>query len=435
VRRGLALLLLAYVLAALVSMRDAPLANRAEDRCWQVVRGMVESGDWLLPRYDGAIRLNKPPLAYWLGASVSTAAGEPSLLALRLPSLAAGIALLLVVFAWGRSLGGPRLGLAAAACLLAMESFFALSCRGVAEMELALFTSLALFAFDRALREPGVGPRAVFGLALGLALLAKASAALLIVALPVVLVLTARGLWRRALAPRNAVWLLVALAIGAAWYVVILVTVPDAWELLRAYLLKPLGVDEDAAGTSAAHDRPVWYHLKTLTSASLPALILLPWLVRRARAGRLGRGEPRLRWLWVVLVANFVAFSLLPQKQKHYMLPLLPPLALLLADGALSRAREDEAGFARLARRFGFVAAAVVAAATIGFVLWQLSLGLATPQAAVIAAAGLAAAVPLLAAARRGRPAQVGGACVGAWLVLFTIYALVIDPQRGLSLE
>ena len=434
-RRWLGLLALAYVLAAFVSMRDAPLDNRAEERCWQVVRGMVGSGDWLLPRYDGEIRLQKPPLAYWLGATVSTVAGEPTLFALRLPSLAAGVALLLVVFAWGRSLGGPRLGLAAAACLVAMESFFALSRRGVAEMELALFTTLALFAFDRALREPGLGPRALFGVALGLALLAKASAALMIVALPIVVVLTARRLWLRALAPRNGAWLLAALAIGAAWYVVILLTVPDAWELLRAYLLKPLGVDEDAAGTSAAHDRPVWYHLKTLTSAALPALLLLPWLVRRARAGRLARDEPRLRWLWIVLATDFVAFSLLPQKQKHYMLPLLPLLALLLADGALARAREDEAAFARLVRRLGFVAAAVVAAGTIGFVLWQLSLGLAAPQAAAIAATGLAAAVPLLAAARRGRPAQVAGACVGAWLVLITIYALVIEPQRGLSLE
>jgi 4-amino-4-deoxy-L-arabinose transferase-like glycosyltransferase len=104
-----------------------------------------------------------------------------------------------------------------------------------------------------------------------------------------------------------------------------------------------------------------------------------------------------------------VAFSLLPQKQKHYMLPLLPALAILLADGVLASARLDAASFARTVRRLGFAAAAVV----------LLAFGLAVAResgreadavpALLLVPIGLLLAVTLAAAARSGRPGERGG--------------------------
>lgn len=429
VRRWLALLVAAYVLTALAAIGTAPLANRAEHRCLEVVRNMVASGDWLVPRYEGAVRLNKPPLAYWAGAVVSSALGEASLLAVRLPSLVAGIGLLLVTFAWGRRVGGARLGLAATACLVAMELVIAYGRRGVAEMELAFAANLALYLFDRLLDEPRTALRAAFGLALGLALLAKATAGLMLVAVPVVVTLTLRRRWRSALALRNLVWVAAAFALGAAWYAAILAFVPDGWRLLEADLLLPFGVEDAAPQVGAAHFNPPWFHLHSLLTGATPALLLLPWAIARAARTRLWQRLPRQRFAFVVFASLFVAFSLLPQKQKHYMLPLLPALAILLADGVLASARLDAASFARTVRRLGFAAAAVVLLAFGLAVARESGREADAAPALLLVPIGLLLAVTLAAAARSGRPANVGGAGVAAWLVAMVLYGVVFEPR------
>ncbi|HYN64331.1 MAG TPA: glycosyltransferase family 39 protein, partial [Candidatus Limnocylindrales bacterium] len=391
---------------------------------------MVSSGDWLVPHYDGAVRLNKPPLAYWTGALVSTLLGQASLLALRLPALAAGVGLLLVTYAWGRRVGGARLGLAAAACLAAMELASTYGRRGVADMQLALFTNLALLCFAGLLERPGPALRAGFAVALGLALLAKATAGLLIVGLPIALTLAIHHRWREALRLRNLTWVALAVGIGLAWYVAILGFMPGSGPILERLMLLPLGVDGPDGAPSATHFHPPWFHLGSLLLGASPALVvMLPWAAARAWSSRAWREQPRHRFVLIVFASLFLAFSLLPQKQKHYMLPLLPALAILLADGALARARRDPPSFARTVRRLGH-AAAIVPAVVLGWAaVDRFQLGDGWPTALRLAALGAALTALLIVVARRGRPAHVAGACVAATLVLAAVYGSVLEPH------
>ena len=429
-RRWLLALVGAYLLVSLPLLLQAPIANRAEMRCSEVVQGMLSSGDWLVPRLEGTVRLNKPPLAYWTGAAASWALGEASLAALRLPSLLAAAGLLLVTYAWGRRVGGPRLGLAAAACLAAMELTIAYGHRGVAEMQLALYCNLALLCFDRVLEEPGLAWRAGFGLCLGLALLAKATAGLMLVGVPVAVILTARRRWRDALAPRNLVWVAVALGLGLAWYVAIVSRVPGSLQRLEADLLLPVGAEEAELAPGAAHYNPPWFHVGSLLKGAVPAFLLLPWAVRRAASTRLWRGMPRHRFVLVVFASLFVAFSLLPQKQKHYMLPLLPSLAILLADGALARSRLDPVSFARNVRRLAWGAAAFVLVATAFAAGWEVRTYSDVPAAVTLAAGGVLIVAALAVVAARGRPSQVAGVGVVATLVLMLLYGSFIEPHQ-----
>jgi 4-amino-4-deoxy-L-arabinose transferase-like glycosyltransferase len=430
-RRWLVLLVCAYLLTALVNIAQAPIANRAEDRCAEVVRTMIASGDWLVPRYDGAVRLNKPPLAYWAGSAMSMLLGRTSLLALRLPALAAGIGLLLVTYAWGRSVGGARLGLAAAACLAAMELAIAYGRRGVADMQLALFANLALLCFVRMLEKPGPALRAGFAAALGLALLAKATAGLMIVGLPIAITLVIHHRWRDALRWRNLAWVALAVGIGLAWYLAILAFVPGSWRLLEEFMLLPLGMEEPDAVPSSTHFHPPWFHFGSLASGASPALlVLLPWAAWRAWSSRAWREQPRHRFVLIVFVSLFLAFSLLPQKQKHYMLPLLPALAILLADGALARSRRDPPTFARTVRRLAHAGAIALAAIMTWFAIDQFQLHSDGPAALRLAAIGAALSALLFVAARRGRPAHVAAAGVAATLVLMAVYGSVVEPHQ-----
>ncbi len=79
-----ALLAVALTLIPWLGLTD--ICTRGESREAFVVRSMLTSQDWILPRaYNNAVP-SKPPLFHWLAASFSLPFGEPREFALRLPS-------------------------------------------------------------------------------------------------------------------------------------------------------------------------------------------------------------------------------------------------------------------------------------------------------------------------------------------------------------
>src|SRR6185503_10080140 len=95
-------------------------------------RDMILRGDYVIPWFNGEMRLKKPPLFYWLQAGSFRVFGE-SEFAARLPS-ALGCLLLValaVAFAWRAAPGTPatrrRTALRAGAILVTMPLVFACS--------------------------------------------------------------------------------------------------------------------------------------------------------------------------------------------------------------------------------------------------------------------------------------------------------------------
>ena len=60
-------------------------------------RQMIAEGDWLIPKIGDHSWLEKPPLLHWLAASLIIIFGEASEWVVRLPSVAAGVVLVLLV--------------------------------------------------------------------------------------------------------------------------------------------------------------------------------------------------------------------------------------------------------------------------------------------------------------------------------------------------
>jgi 4-amino-4-deoxy-L-arabinose transferase-like glycosyltransferase len=420
--RAAALLALA---AALLCLRlgDAPIVRVPERRVEAGAREMLASGDWWVPRMNGVPRLQKPPLYTWAAAASGAAAGGLSRTALRLPSVFAALGLLAVVYAWGRSLGGAGCGLLAASLLLQMAQFWSLARRGVAEMMLACFATLALFAFDRAWWTRRRGWMHVFFAALLFALLAKATPALLLVGVPVALQLARER--RLGAALRSAwPWALACAAAALAWWALALLRVPGAWPLLRESLLLPFGGAPSLG--SAGHRRPFWFYLPLLPAVSAPAIAsaLLAWQREGRRA--IAR-DARTRFVARSAAVILLGFSALPMKQKHYLLPLLPLLALLLARPLTQLAAEEPALLQRRVARLAplVLLSSVAAAVLLPLHLWIASEGTAL---AALAAAGFAGCGGLcLLAARRGRLRLFGAGWTAAALLGFTIaYASIL---------
>ena len=59
--------MLSVLLAGLfLGNTDRAVDKIQEARIAETAREMVVDGDWLVPHYNGEVRLQKPPLTYWL---------------------------------------------------------------------------------------------------------------------------------------------------------------------------------------------------------------------------------------------------------------------------------------------------------------------------------------------------------------------------------
>jgi len=335
-----AALFLGIALGLFAGVGGDAMWRESEVRCVKVVEEMVRSGDWLVPRLDGEPRLQKPPLFYWAGSLSAELAGGPSLLTLRSVSGVAALLLAAAVWRVGRGIAGELTGDACAFALAACALFFIRGRVGDAEMLLALLVFLSLAVFEELWHTRDQRLLPALSALVGLAFLAKATAALLSIFAPVLVWLALQRSLRLALRPAVLAWSLLGIAIGLSWYLVILWRVPEAGEALRAFLVAPLGKQ---AGTNATHFRGLFYYVARFPAQLLPAGLLLPWLAWEAWRERFWRDEPRVRFWAVAFAAQFVGWSLVPSKQIHYVLPAVPVYALVAGrtfEGRIFRARE-----------------------------------------------------------------------------------------------
>src|SRR2546423_7481696 len=123
-------LLLAWLVAGavlLAGLGHSPVRRTQEARVLVTAREMISSREglrgWLVPHLNGKVRLEKPPLAYWLAAAsmklfgVTEAAG-------RLPNAIAGWLTLAVTYLLARRAFGAQAALLSSATLLTSYMFF-----------------------------------------------------------------------------------------------------------------------------------------------------------------------------------------------------------------------------------------------------------------------------------------------------------------------
>jgi len=335
--------LFAFALYLLPAVRHRPLLDTPELRVATVAREMVRSGEYVVPRVGGELRLNKPPLPYWLAAGGALLLGgseEVSRTAVMnratlLPSALLGaLALFLVVF-YGCVVFGRPTGVMAG-LLLGSSYLVCHFCQtGYGDATL-LFTCAAMFcsaAWLVSSARPGFLAAAALGIALGLAILTKGHIPVLLLAGPLAVEVLIRRRFNGRKVLLFAVALLVAAAVAAPWFVVLEKRAPGAWQALRGEMAEgvfPTG--------HAQSDRWVYY-LYRLAGGLLPWTLLLvsAWpicaLRRRERngdaAGSALLAREQGRFFLLAFVIGLLGFYALPKQQDYYLLPLLPPLALV----------------------------------------------------------------------------------------------------------
>lgn len=350
---GLALLLIATG----IGLRDPWPAD--EPRFALIVRDMVASGDWLLPRVGGDVYGDKPPLFFWLMGLALLATGSLRI-AFLLPSLLSGLACLFLIYDLGRRLWNRETGLAAALALLLTIQFVWQVRQAQIDATLLFWVVLGLYGLMRhLLLGPAWGWYAIGWAAAGFGVITKG-----VGFLPLLMLIPFAAMRGPRWSPRMqsmsiGLWLIgpVAFLLAVSTWLVPMLLAANADPTLAAYRDEILFHQTVGRYTDAWHHRePFWYFIiKVIPGLWLPLTLLLPWLVPRWRKAWQAR-DLRIGLLvsWIVLVLLF--FSLSSGKRGVYILPAVPALALASGPYLLELLQR------RSVQRVLFILAAVIAA-------------------------------------------------------------------------
>jgi 4-amino-4-deoxy-L-arabinose transferase-like glycosyltransferase len=309
-----------------------------EPRYAWIARGMAETGDWVTPRLYGQPWFEKPVLYYW-GAALSFKLFGVNEVAARLPSALSAL-LATLGMAW---LARRVYGTATARWLLLLlpstVGMIGFSHAAATDMPfsgmltIAMVCAAVVLGLTRDEHTP-ILPRtpwlalALFGVFLGLAVLAKGPAAMVLCGGAVFFWGTFTKRWKDVFRLFHPVAVLAFCVTGLPWYVLCARRNPDFFRVFiiehnfKRYLTPEF-----------QHIQPFWFYVPVLLVAFLPWTAMLVW------SGAVGlrelvrtRSASGVTWLLICWAGFCVAFfSTSHSKLPGYILPAIPAIGLLTA--------------------------------------------------------------------------------------------------------
>lgn len=431
-----------------------PLNNPDEGRYVEIPREMVASGDWITPHLNGVPYFYKPPFLYWLEAVAISLFGLDWVALRFFPALFGALGVGAVFWAANR-LFGRSAGRWSACCLGTAILWGALS--QVVILDIVLSTAIGvaalLFIVAAADRRQGVesdqpavkrgpfplGLSFIFYTALAVAVMTKGLVGLLIPTAVVGLWIILTGRWGEILRMRLVFGTVVFLVLVAPWHIAVSLANPPLESGLPLLSREIEGrgffwfyfIHEHFlryAGDVSSRPAPFWFFAVILPVGFFPWVAFLPFAV----ADCCGRSWQHLRGVdatklyllvWVVFVLVF--FSISKSKLVPYILPALPPLAVLTGEWLARMLKEGRT--LRLPLRFFQVSALILA---VGFAVAAMVVpGKFTADAirmlGVIMACGVAAALITQYAIRRAWPPA---RCLGVAAALGAVLIIGFNP-------
>ena len=365
--RNYALLFFACLLFHVAGTWSLPLIDRDEPRFAEASREMIERGDYVVPYFNNQVRLDKPPLTYWLQTASYRLFGENDFAA-RFPSAVAAALVALSIFGWGSRLRPPprpsaseariwgtKVGWWAAIIFTLSLQIFLHAKAAVADMWLVLFMTTAHWSGYELIRRSSNGSEYqtsnlpsrcdgaagiehrttnlwwwVFYVSLAFGFLAKGPVGWI----PLLTVGSTMFFVRETQFTRRfkfARGVLLALAIVAIW------GVPALIETHGEFFM--IGIGRHVVGrslvTMEGHGPNSFgmyllllpFYFVTIFISFFPWSIKLPWLIRKLWL----TNDDIDHYLIAGIAVIFIIFSLIKTKLPHYTLPALPLIALLLA--------------------------------------------------------------------------------------------------------
>ncbi len=309
-----------------------------EPRYAWIARDMMESGDWVTPRLYGRPWFEKPPLFYW-AAAVSFKIFGVSEAAARLPSAICAL-LATLALAWlALRLYGAETARWLLLLLPTTVGMIGFSHAAATDMPfsgmltIAMVCAAVVFGLTRNENTP-ILPRTprpalvLFGFFLGLAVLAKGPAAIVLCGGTVFFWALFTKRWRDALRLLHPAAIASFCLTALPWYILCARRNPDFFRVFiiehnfKRYLTPEF-----------QHIQPFWFYAPVLLVALLPWTMLFLWSmvdgVFRLWRTRYIKDRTCLLVCWAGFCLIF--FSISQSKLPGYIVPAVPPLTLLFS--------------------------------------------------------------------------------------------------------
>lgn len=304
------------------------LIDPDEGRYAEIPREMIESGDFITPRLNYVKYYEKPPLLYWMVSASFCAFGENEFAA-RFPCVLCALLCAGITWALGRKMFGRTAGLIGGAVTATSILFFAIGRLCLTDMPLTLFLTASAASYwcavSAAERKSARIYSALFWISMGLGVLTKGLVAIVLpcgtIVLHCIITRSARGI--RSVASPIGVALFAAVTVP--YFYAVCSVDPEYFDFffIREHFLRY---------TTTVHNRyePMWFFVPIVIMGMMPWTGWLPSIFARGSALRYRetRGAAGYLLLWCGVVLAF--FSLSNSKLIPYVVPCLPPLAILI---------------------------------------------------------------------------------------------------------
>jgi 4-amino-4-deoxy-L-arabinose transferase len=332
-KKAAAFIFLFYLLCYVVPLGARDLAIPDETRYGEIPREMLSDGDWISPRLNGVRYFEKPVLGYWLHAVSIGILGENNF-AVRFPSVFAVGLTALALYFFIRHVGTGLRGETAVLIYLSSFGVFVTGNIAVLDSVFSFFTTLSSILFFLWADAESEGRRkTLLGISSGFfcacAFLTKGFLAL---AIPTV-VFVPYFFWTRSYRELRRACILplvVATLVILPWGVCIHLEEPDFWrfffwnEHIRRFMSE-----------NAQHARSFWFFFAVGPLMTLPWSFLTPSVFVGMASFRdyNERLKKTVKFCVCWLLFPFLFFSFSRGKLPTYILPCLPPFAVLVTLG------------------------------------------------------------------------------------------------------
>jgi 4-amino-4-deoxy-L-arabinose transferase-like glycosyltransferase len=291
-------------------------------------REMLVSGDWVWPTCNGQPRLLKTPLSYWLVAGLAKITGKVDEFTARLPSVIFGVlsvaAILYFVSQWLTF----RIAVISGGVWATSLGYIRYCHNARPEMALTFFILLCFLSFYSAVtakdRSKEVVYMLVFWTSFALANLTKGPAPLPLVLIPLFFYVSIFRRWKKLLNWVSVVGLIIFLAIVLPWPLAIAHKLH--WNL---GLWKVEFVDR-FLGDYRPGGKPFYYYLLIMFQFIVPWVAFLPMALAAPFYRVWNKKRPFMQFLWLWFIVDMVFLTVSGGKRQHYILPLMPAMAMLI---------------------------------------------------------------------------------------------------------
>jgi len=436
--RACALLVAASLIAFLPGFFQIPPVDRDEARFAQATKQMVESGDYVDIRFQDEVRYKKPVGIYWLqaaavkaGRALGIARADTTIWLYRLPSLLGATCAVLLTYWAALAFVGRRSAVLAAlmmmsSVVLGVEARLAKTDAVLLACSVAAMGALARVYF--AARRTPPAPvdwkmPAVLWTAIAAGILIKGPLILMFVGLTALSLslLDRSARWLAALRPLSGVvWMLLLVL---PWFVAIVMRSGTS------FFVQAIGHDmlEKVASGQEAHGAPPGYYFALFWITFWPGTVLA---VLAAPSVWRARREPKAQFLLAWLVPSWIVFEAVITKLPHYVMPLYPAIAILVA-GVVEQRTLSESPWLKRGTSGWFTFPGLIAVAVpVIYIVFGRDLGLiAWPFAAASVIVGLFAW--WLYDADGAEQSMLRGVASSV-LIAFTVYAVMFPSLPAL---